>query len=78
MIDQKDIEKMSVPERLKAIELLWESITERSEYIESPDWHGEILKKRRDVVESGKAKYLSISQVRERLKNKSDEENHNT
>ena len=78
MIDQKDIEKMSVPERLKAIELLWESITERSEYIESPDWHGEILKKRRDVVESGKAKYLSISQVRERLKNKSDEESHNT
>lgn len=69
---------MSVPERLKAIELLWESISERSEYIESPDWHAEILKKRRDVVESGKAKYLSISQVRERLKNKPDEESHNT
>ena len=59
---------MSVPERLKAMELLWESISEESESIESPEWHGEILNKRRDVVESGKAKYLSISQVRERLK----------
>lgn len=43
MIKEKDIEKMSVPERLKAIEFLWESISEKTEEIESPKWHGDIL-----------------------------------
>lgn len=78
MIKQKEIEKMSISERLKVIELLWESVSDKSEYIESPEWHGEVLKNRKDVVESGNAKYLSVPQVRERLKSKADEESNNS
>lgn len=74
MIKEKDIEKMSIPERLKAIELIWESISEETEEIESPKWHGDILEERQKKANSGEAKYLTISEVRERLQKKADEE----
>lgn len=69
------MEKMSVPERLKAIEQLWESISEKSKEIESPKWHGNILEERRKKVQSKDANYLTVSEVRERLQKKADEGN---
>lgn len=63
---------MSVPERLKAIELLWKSISEKSAEIESPKWHGDVLEERKKKANSGEANYLTVSEVRERLQKKTD------
>jgi len=68
MIDKSDIEKMSLPDRLEAMELLWDSISENPEKIDSPDWHREILNKRESKVNSGKAQYLTLSELKDRLK----------
>jgi len=68
MIDKSDIEKMSLPDRLEAMELLWDSISENPEKIDSPDWRREILNKRESKVNSGKAQYLTLSELKDRLK----------
>lgn len=68
MIDKSDIEKMSLPERLEAIELLWESISDYPQKIDSPDWHKDILLKRESRVESGSSKYLTLPELKKRLK----------
>ena len=39
------LEKMTVAEKLQAMEELWADLS-RDENLESPAWHGEILKKR--------------------------------
>jgi hypothetical protein len=39
------LEKMTVAEKLQAMEELWADLS-RDEIFESPAWHGEILKKR--------------------------------
>ena len=76
MITKTDIEKMSVSDRLEAIEKIWESIS--SEYIKSPDWHRKILDSREEKVSSGKAKFLEMDEVKERLQRKADENSHHS
>jgi Putative addiction module component len=39
------LEKMTVAEKLQAMEELWADLS-RDEIFESPSWHGEVLKKR--------------------------------
>lgn len=68
MIDKSDIEIMSLSERLEAMELLWESISEYSENIDSPGWHRDVLKKRASRVDYGKAQYLTLSELKDQLK----------
>jgi hypothetical protein len=36
--------------------------------IPSPEWHREVLAERRAEIESGKAKFLTIEQLKERLR----------
>src|SRR5580765_599278 len=67
MIADDEIEKMSLAQRMEAMELLWRSISSRPASVVSPAWHGEILKKRLALIEAGKAKFLTIGQLKKRL-----------
>ena len=48
------------------LQALWERAMENDE-IESPAWHGEVLAARVAGVESGKAKFISLSELKDRL-----------
>jgi putative addiction module component (TIGR02574 family) len=67
MIAASDIERMSVVERLQAIELLWNSISRSGDAVASPSWHQDVLSVRRAKVDAGEGKFLSISELRSRL-----------
>jgi putative addiction module component (TIGR02574 family) len=69
MIETAEIERMSLAERLQAMELLWRSLSAKP--VTSPDWHGEILQKRVAKVEAGKGKFLSLAQLKKRLNKRS-------
>jgi hypothetical protein len=62
-----EIEKMTVQERLQTMELLWDSITHSGEDIEPPIWHREILSDRRKIIESEKAEWLTMDELRKEL-----------
>lgn len=59
-----DIKKMSRIERLQAMEALWDSILHENEEIETPEWHQEILKERKALIAEGKAKFISLSELK--------------
>ncbi len=59
-----EISKMSVLERLQAMEALWDSLTHEPAEIKSPAWHAEILSDRKQKIESGKANFLSLEELR--------------
>ncbi len=67
MIAAADIEQMTLTERIKAMELLWRSITAAPASVVSPAWHGEVLQQRRAKLESGKAEFLTLAQLKKRL-----------
>ncbi len=67
MIAAADIERMSLSERMEAMEILWRSISKEPGRVVSPAWHGEVLQRRRAKIESGNAKFLTVAQLKKRL-----------
>ena len=68
MIDSSEIERMSVTERLRAMDQLWDSLTRDSDEIPSPEWHQEVLADRKARAQRGEAKFLTMDQLRSRLR----------
>ena len=62
-----EIDKMSLPDRLAAMENLWASLQGKDRKMGSPAWHRGILGERRKKLRSGKAVLYSLSEVRSRL-----------
>ncbi len=63
-MDTIEIKKMSVIERLQAMETLWDSLVEEESEIESPQWHREILEERKNKIENGKAEFISLEELK--------------
>jgi hypothetical protein len=68
MIESSQIEKMSVTERLQVMDQLWESLTHYSDEIPSPDWHQDVLADRKARALRGEAKFLTLAELRSRLR----------
>jgi putative addiction module component (TIGR02574 family) len=41
-----DLEKLSIEERLKLMEMLWASLGDKRDSMPSPDWHEPVVEKR--------------------------------
>jgi len=67
MIAMTDITRMSLDERLQAMELLWQSLSATPTAIESPRWHGDVLVDRLARAESGQARFLSLDEAKAQL-----------
>jgi hypothetical protein len=67
-MNTSEIQQMSPSERLQSMEILWDAICHDSEEPPSPVWHGAVLADRKRLIESGEAAFLSLEDVRERLK----------
>jgi hypothetical protein len=67
MIETAEIERMSVAERLRAMELLWRSMTCEPDKVKSPAWHGKVLAQRLAKVEACKGQFLTLLQLKQRL-----------
>ncbi len=68
MIDMSQIEKMSPAERLRAMELLWDALARESPEMPSPEWHAQVLEDRRTRAQDGDARFLTMEQLRARLR----------
>jgi putative addiction module component (TIGR02574 family) len=70
VIAASDIKKMTMAERLQAMELLWESISASPEKAVSPEWHRDVLDRRLAKVKAGQGTFLTIRQLKARLAKK--------
>jgi len=68
MIELSQIERMSVTERLRAMDQLWDSLSRHGDEIPSPDWHQDVLADRKARAQRGDAKFLTLDQLRSRLR----------
>jgi hypothetical protein len=69
------LDKMTLADKLEAMELLWADISRTPEKLPSPAWHGEVLAERRRLVEQGKLKFLewdvAIAELRREVRDNS-------
>jgi len=63
----EDVKKLPTEEKIRIMEAIWDSFEQEGDEIDSPDWHGDVLRRRRARIESGEATFLSLEEARERL-----------
>jgi putative addiction module component (TIGR02574 family) len=65
---KEEVSRLSKAEQLQTMEWLWASLSKKAEEIESPEWHGDVLAARKAKADSGEAQFLSVEQLKERLR----------
>ena len=52
------IEQMSLEEKLRAMEALWDDLCRKEEDIPVPQWHKDLLDERERLIKNGQARFL--------------------
>jgi hypothetical protein len=66
---ESELELMTVAEKMKLLETVWQSLCSNPAELDSPAWHGEVLKKRNQRIEQGQSKISPWSEAKARLLN---------
>ena len=61
------IDGLSVTEKLGLMERIWVDLERQASDIPSPEWHGDILARRLQAVQTGDVELLDWSDVKKRL-----------
>jgi len=63
-----EIKKMTVHERLTAMEQIWDSLCHEETEPDSPAWHRDVLEERKKRMDSSDARYLTVEELRNRYR----------
>jgi len=58
------LHEMTIEEKLRTMELLWDDICRNVPDFTSPTWHGEILKDREEKIKQGKEEFIDWEQAK--------------
>jgi putative addiction module component (TIGR02574 family) len=61
-----EIKNLDVKERIILMNTIWESLSDESPAIESPQWHEEILKVRVEKMKNNQVKIISLEELKSR------------
>ncbi len=62
------LQRMTVTEKLRAMEALWEDLSRNSNVLDSPRWHEAALKKRKAHAASGKTAYMDWERAKKEIR----------
>ena len=65
-----DIERMTLEEKLRAMEALWDDLCRREENVPVPQWHKDILDERARAIAQGKAQVVDWETAKKRISEK--------
>ena len=61
------LDNLSVSEKVRLLERVWDSLCSESGDVRSPDWHREVLETRKRRLEEGRATVSAWSEAKARL-----------
>jgi hypothetical protein len=59
---------MSVPEKLRVMEALWDDLSRNSKPFQSPRWHQAALKERKKRIASGRTSYMDWERAKKEIR----------
>jgi hypothetical protein len=62
------LDQMTAPEKLRAIETIWEDLARNEAQVKSPNWHFDELKVREHRRKAGKEKVLDWDEAKKELR----------
>ena len=60
--------KMSRKEKIEAMESLWDDLCRHAEKVQSPAWHGALLKQREENLRVGEADFSDWDAAKKRIR----------
>jgi hypothetical protein len=68
MLEAEQLHRMSMAERLRALEQRWDAVCRDDTDVVLPDWHAAVLEDPKARAARGEARFLTLDQVRARLR----------
>jgi hypothetical protein len=68
-----DIRLMTVPDKIRLMEALWQDLSEGNEVVESPDWHAAVLAERVSRLASGQDTFIDWAVAKKLLREECDQ-----
>jgi hypothetical protein len=65
-----DLERMTLPEKLRAMEALWNDLCRCEQDVPVPQWHKQILDQRERALAQGKARFIDWETAKKRIAKK--------
>ena len=62
------LDKMSVEEKLRALEAVWTDLQRTLDEVLSPSWHGDLLRARHDRVQENQAPFGDWSEAKRMIR----------
>jgi hypothetical protein len=66
------LDKMTVAEKLRALETIWTDLQRTPEEVPSPSWHSEVLRARQDRVREEKAHFGDWKEAKRRIREQTE------
>ena len=67
MSTQFQIDQMTIAEKLRFMEELWDDLRARAENVPVPQWHKDLLDERERLIETGEAKFSDWETAKQRI-----------
>ena len=62
------LEKMSIEEKIRAMESIWDDLCHKADSIASPSWHKEVLDEREEGIKRGDDKFVDWDTARKNIR----------
>lgn len=63
-----DLDCMTTEEKLRLLEAVWQSLTQDSDSVRSPAWHGRVLEARDRALRNGESQLRDWSEAKQRIR----------
>lgn len=63
-----DLQQMTIPDKLRLMEALWQDLSRSDADVDSPAWHDDVLAERDRLVESGEETFLDWEAAKRKLR----------
>jgi putative addiction module component len=67
MATMLQIDQMTLEEKLRAMEALWDDLCQREEDVPVPQWHKDLLDERERLIEQGTAQFRDWETAKKRI-----------
>ena len=67
MSTQLQIDQMTIAEKLRIMEELWEDLRSRAKGVPMPQWHKDLLDERERLIETGEARFDDWDAAKKRI-----------
>ncbi len=64
------LEKMSIEEKIQAMENIWNNLCKKADNLPSPSWHKDILQEREESIKKGDEKFVDWDKAKKYIRNK--------